>query len=58
MQSQFQSFGDVNEALKKMRGVEFVISSQAPPELYVISKQERESYEEGTSLYIVAVFWH
>lgn len=47
MQSQFQSFGDVSEALKKMRGIEFVVSSQAPPDLYIINKQQRESYEEG-----------
>lgn len=47
MQSQFQKFGDVNEALKKMTGVEFVVSSYDPPDLFTISKQDREAYNEG-----------
>lgn len=47
MQSQFQNFGDVNEALKKMRGIEFVVSQQKAPDLFVISKQQRESYDDG-----------
>lgn len=49
MQSQFQNFGDVKEALKKMRGIEFVVSHQSPPDLFVINKQQRESYNQGAT---------
>lgn len=45
MQSQFHDFGDPREALKRMRGVEFAIHSEAP-EMFVIAKQERENYED------------
>lgn len=47
MQSQFQSFGDVKEALKKMTGIEFVVSSHSPPDLFTINKQEREGADDG-----------
>ena len=45
MQSQFHDFGDPREALKRMRGMEFAIHSEAPG-IFVIAKQERENYED------------
>lgn len=50
MQSQFHNFGDVNEALKKMRGTEFVLVSDKAPDLWIIAKRHRESYDEGMSM--------
>ncbi|CCG84931.1 protein of unknown function [Taphrina deformans PYCC 5710] len=55
MQSQFQSFGDVNEALKKMTGIEFVVSSYSVPDLFTINKQERESAEDVRILNVFLV---
>ena len=46
MQSQFQRVSDVNEALRRMRGLEFVIHSEAPPDLWIIAKQQRDGYDE------------
>lgn len=47
MQSQFQSFGDTIEALRKMRGIEFVLASHNEPDLFIIHKVLRESYDES-----------
>jgi mediator of RNA polymerase II transcription subunit 6 len=55
-QSQFQSFGDVPQALRKMRGVEFAILDARPPDLWIVAKQVRESTDEVqvVNVYFVA----
>lgn len=50
MQSQFQNFGDVNEALRKMTGVEFVLVSHDDTRLFVIQKQQRDAIDSGMCL--------
>ncbi|BFZ55093.1 Mediator of RNA polymerase II transcription subunit 6 [Savitreella phatthalungensis] len=46
MQSQFQNFGDATLALTRMRGLEFAVASEQPPDLWIISKRYRESPSE------------
>ncbi|ORY85487.1 MED6 mediator sub complex component-domain-containing protein [Protomyces lactucae-debilis] len=55
-QSQFQNFGDIPQALQKMRGVEFAIYDARPPDLWTIAKQVRESVEEVqvVNMYFIA----
>ena len=47
MQSQLLSLGDVKENLRKMRGIEFEIAYERPPDLWIIRKQQRLSPDEG-----------
>jgi hypothetical protein len=50
MQSQFNMLGDLNQRLSSMRGIEFVVHSEHPPDLWIIRKQRRSSPEEGSPL--------
>ena len=51
MQSQFQNYGDATQALMKMRGLEFAITTAQPPDLWIITKRHRENFHEGTVAY-------
>ena len=48
MQSQFSALGDLNQRLSSMRGIEFVVFSEHPPDMWIIRKQRRNSPEDGT----------
>src|SRR5436853_5106924 len=52
MQSQFTALGlgDLNQRLSLMRGVEFVVHAEYPPDMWIIRKQRRNSPEDGTNL--------
>lgn len=50
MQSQFSALGDLNQRLSSMRGIEFVVHSEHPPDMWIIRKQRRNSPEDGTML--------
>lgn len=56
MQTQFNALGDLHGHLKKMRGIEFVISSEKDPDIWVIYKQHRSSEHDVSVLaaYFVA----
>jgi hypothetical protein len=47
MQSQFSMLGDLNQRLISMRGIEFVVHSEHPPDMWIIRKQRRNSPEDG-----------
>lgn len=49
MQSQFNALGDLNQRLSLMRGIEFIVHSEHPPDMWIIRKQQRNSPEEGTN---------
>ena len=48
MQSQFSALGDLNQRLSSMRGIEFVVFSEHPPDMWIIRKQRRNSPDDGT----------
>jgi hypothetical protein len=48
MQSQFNALGDLNQRLSSMRGIEFTVHSEHPPEMWIIRKQRRQSPEDGS----------
>ena len=50
MQSQFNALGlgDLNQRLSLMRGTEFVVHAEYPPDMWIIRKQRRNSPEDGT----------
>ncbi|CCJ30601.1 unnamed protein product [Pneumocystis jirovecii] len=50
MQTQFSTLGDLQGHLKKMRGIEFVISANYDPDAWVIYKQHRTSEHDATIL--------
>ncbi|EMR09163.1 hypothetical protein PNEG_02503 [Pneumocystis murina B123] len=56
MQTQFNTLGDFHGHLKKMRGIEFVISAEKDPDIWVIYKQHRSSENDASVLaaYFVA----
>ena len=39
--------GDLNQRLSSMRGIEFVVHSEHPPDMWIIRKQRRSSPEDG-----------
>ena len=47
MQSQFNLLGDLNQRLSSMRGIEFIVHSEHPPDMWIIRKQRRNSPEDG-----------
>ena len=47
MQSQFSMLGDLNQRLSSMRGIEFIVYSEHPPDMWIIRKQRRNSPEDG-----------
>src|SRR5437667_234392 len=47
MQSQFNLLGDLNQRLSSMRGIEFIVYSEHPPDMWIIRKQRRNSPEDG-----------
>src|SRR5947207_3702727 len=47
MQSQFSALGDLNQRLSSMRGIEFVVYLESPPDMWIICKQRRNSPEDG-----------
>jgi MED6 mediator sub complex component len=47
MQSQYNALGDLNQRLSSMRGIEFIVHSEHPPDMWIIRKQRRNSPEEG-----------
>lgn len=47
MQSQFNALGDLNQRLSSMRGIEFTVHSEHPPDMWIIRKQRRNSPEDG-----------
>jgi hypothetical protein len=49
MQSQFSMLGDLNQRLSSMRGIEFIVHSEHPPDMWIIRKQRRNSPEDGIS---------
>jgi len=53
MQSQFNALGlgDLTQRLAVMRGVEFVVHAEYPPDMWIIRKQRRNSPEDGTVLW-------
>lgn len=55
MQSQFNALGlgDLNQRLSLMRGIEFVVHVEYPPDMWIIRKQRRNSPEDGTALCLV-----
>ena len=48
MQSQFSALGDLNQRLSSMRGIEYILYSEHPPDMWVIRKQRRNSPEDGS----------
>lgn len=59
MQSQFNALGDLNQRLSSMRGIEFTVHSEHPPEMWIIRKQRRQNPEDGSVcvLNIIDVQW-
>ena len=53
MQSQFNALGlgDLTQRLAVMRGVEFVVHAEYPPDMWIIRKQRRNSPDDGTVLW-------
>jgi mediator of RNA polymerase II transcription subunit 6 len=47
MQSQFNLLGDLNQRLSSMRGIEFIVHLEHPPDMWIIRKQQRNSPEDG-----------
>jgi len=47
MQSQFNALGDLNQRLSSMQGIEFVVHSEVPPDMWIIRKQRRTSPDDG-----------
>lgn len=47
MQSQFNALGDLNQRLSSMRGIEFIVHLEHPPDMWIIRKQRRNSPEDG-----------
>ncbi|KAG4304881.1 hypothetical protein PORY_001556 [Pneumocystis oryctolagi] len=56
MQTQFNTLGDLQGHLKKMRGIEFIISADYDPDAWIIYKQHRTSEHDASVLaaYFVA----
>jgi mediator of RNA polymerase II transcription subunit 6 len=48
MQSQFNALGDLNQRLSSMRGIEFIVHSEHPPDMWIIRKQRRNTPDDGT----------
>jgi len=55
MQSQFNALGDLNQRLSSMRGIEFIVHSEHPPDMWIIRKQRRNSPEDGTNKFYVVL---
>ncbi|KTW26705.1 hypothetical protein T552_02711 [Pneumocystis carinii B80] len=55
MQTQFNTLGDLHGHLKKMRGIEFVISTEKEPDIWVIYKQHRSSEHNASVLAVYFV---
>ncbi|CAG8707597.1 1320_t:CDS:2, partial [Gigaspora margarita] len=53
MQTRFNDLKDLIMPLKKMKGIEFQVTSEKPPALWVIRKQNRLSEWEAPSLYSI-----
>jgi hypothetical protein len=49
MQSQFNGLGlgDLNQRLGLMRGIEFVVHVEYPPDMWIVRKQRRNSPDDG-----------
>ena len=47
MQSQLMALGDIQENLSRMTGLEFTISGERVPDIWIIKKQYRMSPTEG-----------
>lgn len=47
MQSQFNLLGDLNQRLSSMRGIEFIVYAEHPPDMWIIRKQRRNGPEDG-----------